>query len=359
VVQAKALMKAEQMNGTYSIGVDLGGTNLRIASYAGGVDFLESIVLPTRLSEGPDCVVRDMCEGIDSLRSKDNGGRRLVGIGIGSPGPMQLPEGVLHNPPNLPGWDRFDLRRAIESELRTSVHVEGDANLAALAEQKLGAGKMHGVDSLCVLTLGTGVGSGLVLDGRIWHGATGMGGEAGHIIVQTVEGAPCGCGGCGCLEQYASASAVVRMARERMSDSVPATAHEVALLARSGDSQAASVFESVGHALAIALTSLINTLNLPLYLVGGGVCDAWDLLAPTMFRVLRERSYIYRLTEPGVLEPAGLEANKTYILGARLGPAAGLLGACLLPYQAKAQEAGRTEDTSCDRRQDYLREQVA
>lgn len=322
------------MSETYSIGVDLGGTNLRIASYGGGVEFLDSILLPTRLAEGSDRVVRDMCEGIDALRFKDHGGRRLIGIGIGSPGPMQLPEGTLRNPPNLPGWDGFQLRQAIESALGTSVQIESDANLAALAEQKLGAGKTHHIDSLCVLTLGTGVGSGLILHGRIWHGATGMGGEAGHIIMQDADGAPCGCGGYGCLEQYASASAVVRMARERMLDAAPATAHEVALMARSGDSRAASVFETVGHALAIALTSLINTLNLPMYLLGGGVCEAWDLLAPAMFRVLRERSYIYRLTQPDVLEPLSLERNKTYILGAQLGPAAGLLGACLLPYQA-------------------------
>jgi glucokinase len=243
------------MSETYTIGVDLGGTNLRIASYCRGTDFVDSILLPTRLMDGPDRVVRDMCEGIEALKTKENRGRRLAGVGIGSPGPMQLPEGVLYNPPNLPGWDRFNLRQAIESELGMSVEIECDANLAALAEQKLGAGATHGVDSLCVLTLGTGVGSGLVLDGRIWHGATGMGGEAGHIIVQDGEGAPCGCDGSGCLEQYASASAVVRMARERMLESAPATAHEIALLARSGDLRAASVFESVGHALGIALTA--------------------------------------------------------------------------------------------------------
>jgi len=334
------------MNETFSIGVDLGGTNLRIASYAGGVDFVDSILLPTRLVEGPNRVVHDICEGIEALRIKENRGRRLVGIGIGSPGPMQLPEGVLHNPPNLPGWDRFQLRKTIESELRTSVEIECDANLAALAEQKLGAGRTHQIESLSVLTLGTGVGSGLVLDGRIWHGATGMGGEAGHIVVQDIEGAICGCGGAGCLEQYASASAVVRMARERMWDAAPATAHEVALLAHAGDLRAASVFESVGNALAIALTSLINTLNLPLYLLGGGVCDAWDLFAPTMFRVLRKRSYVYRLTEPDVLGPSSLEINKTYVLGAQLGSAAGLLGACLLPYQKKAQDAGLGEGFS-------------
>ena len=332
------------MSDTYSIGVDLGGTNLRIASYAGGVDFLDSILLPTRLTEGADRVVRDMCEGIDALRSKENGGRRLIGIGIGSPGPIQLPEGVLRNPPNLPGWDSFQLRQAIETELKTPVQVESDANLAALAEQKLGAGMMYRIDSLCVLTLGTGVGSGLVFHGRIWHGATGMGGEAGHIIVRDDGGAPCGCGGYGCLEQYASAPGILRMARERMWDAAPATAHDVAIMARLGDARASSVFDTVGHSLAIALTSLINTLNLPIYLLGGGVSEAWDLFASAMFVDLRERSYIYRLTQPDVLEPSSLEKNKTYILGAQLGPAAGLLGACLLPYQKEIPTAGHTEE---------------
>ncbi|HEX9198741.1 MAG TPA: ROK family protein [Acidobacteriaceae bacterium] len=332
------------MSETYSIGVDLGGTNLRIASYQGGVDFLESILLPTRLAEGPDQVVRDICEGIDALRSSHQGGRRLVGIGIGSPGPMELPEGTLRNPPNLPGWDGFQLRQAIESSLGTAVEIESDANLAALAEQKLGAGKTHHVNSLCVLTLGTGVGSGLILRGRIWHGVTGMGGEAGHIIVQDEGGAPCGCGGYGCLEQYASASAVLRMARERIRDAAPMTAHDVAILARAGDAAAASVFATVGHSLAIALTSLINTLNLPMYLLGGGVCEAWDLFAPAMFAELPQRSYIYRLTQPDDIDPSSLEKNKTYILGAQLGPAAGLLGACLLPYHSKAVQSGMAED---------------
>jgi glucokinase len=332
------------MSETYSIGVDLGGTNLRIAAYGGGVDFLESILLPTRLAEGPDRVVRDMSEGIESLRAKHHGGRRLVGVGIGSPGPMELPAGTLHNPPNLPGWDGFQLRHAIESALGMSVQVESDANLAALAEQKLGAGRTYGVNSLCVLTLGTGVGSGLILNGRIWHGVTGMGGEAGHIIVQDVGGAACGCGGYGCLEQYASAPGILRIAREQMPGAAPASAHDLALLARAGDIRAASVFDAVGHALAIAFTSMVNTLNLPMYLLGGGVSEAWDLLAPAMFRDLRQRSYIYRLTQPATLEPSLLERNKTYILGAQLGPTAGLLGACLLPYQPLELAHGVVED---------------
>jgi glucokinase len=138
-------LESKQMSEAYSVGVDLGGTNLRIAAYSGGVDFLESILLPTHLADGPDRVVRDMSEGIEALRANHDGRRRLVGIGIGSPGPMELPEGELHNPPNLPGWDGFQLRRAIESAVGMSVQVESDANLAALAEQKLGAGKTHSI----------------------------------------------------------------------------------------------------------------------------------------------------------------------------------------------------------------------
>lgn len=329
------------MSEAYSIGVDLGGTNLRIASYVDGIEYLDIIRVQTHLAEGRDQVVRNMCEAIKALAAREYGSRRLAGIGIGTPGPLELPDGILRNPPNLPGWDGFNLRAAVESTLGRGVEIESDANVAALAEQKLGAGRTHGIDSLCVLTLGTGVGSGLILKGQIWHGATGMGGEAGHVVVQDVDGAPCGCGGYGCLEQYASATAVMRMAREQTGTSAGTTSHELAVLARSGDAMATRVFQRVGHALAIALTGLINTLNLPLYLLGGGVCEAWDLFAPTMFRELHSRSYVYRLTQPDVLEPVMVEPQKTYILGAQLGTSAGLLGACLLPLQEKASPSPR------------------
>ncbi|SNT35586.1 glucokinase [Granulicella rosea] len=332
------------MSKTYSIGVDLGGTNLRIAAYAEGTEFLETILVPTRLAEGRERVVRDMCEAIEALISADFGGRALAGIGIGTPGPLELPDGILRNPPNLPGWDGFNLRMAVETTLGRSVHIESDANLAALAEQVYGAGKTHRVDTLCAVTLGTGVGSGIILNGQIWHGSTGMGGEAGHIVVKDEGGAPCGCGGFGCLEQYASATAVVRLASEIMGDAAPETSHGVALAAQAGDRDAAVVFEAVGHALAIGLTGLINTLNLPLFVIGGGVCEAWELFSPTMFRELRARSYVYRLTAPENLQPKRLERHKTYILGAQLGPTAGLLGACLLPLRQNLNSALLPED---------------
>jgi glucokinase len=321
------------MTQTYSIGVDLGGTNLRIASYSETLGLMDTISLPTRLAEGRDRVVRDLCEAVVSLKKKSYDGRALAGVGIGAPGPLELPEGILRNPPNLHGWDGFDLRKEVETCLGHTVDIQKDGNAAALAEARLGAGREQKVDSLSILTLGTGVGNGLVLNGRIWHGSAGMGGEAGHCIVQAEDGAPCGCGGFGCLEQYASATAIQRMARERMGAEAPASANALFLMAQDGEPRARSVFQTVGHSLAIALTALVNTLNLPLYLLGGGVCEAWEMFAPTMFRELHVRSYVYRLTEPSERGGVALERHKTYILRAQLGSGAGLLGACLLPYE--------------------------
>ena len=315
------------MERTFSIGVDLGGTNLRVAAYSSEGEFLQTITLATRLADGRDCVANDLCESVSALRAEHARTRRLVGIGVGSPGPLELPSGILRNPPNLLGWDGFNLREAIESSLDEDILLENDANLAALAEQVCGAGRTAGTASLCMLTLGTGVGSGLILDGEIWHGISGMGGEAGHIVVDP-DGPPCGCGGRGCLEQYASASAMIRMMSEA-SKSV-SNAREVAELANAGDEAAKAVFVQVGRALAVALTGAINTLNLPLYVIGGGGSGAWDAFAPTMFQELLSRSYIYRLTAASTAENAAFNANKTQICRAQLGSDAGLLGACLL-----------------------------
>ncbi len=312
------------VNKKFSVGVDLGGTNLRVAAYGGEGAFLETLNLKTRLADGRHSVVSDLCDAASSLILRHRAQRNCVGIGIGSPGPLELPSGIIRNPPNLPGWYEFNLRNAIESTLGREVSIENDANLAALAEQESGAGKMLGAQSLCMLTMGTGVGSGLVLDGKIWHGSSGMGGEAGRIIVEP-EGPSCGC-----LEQYASATGIARMMRE--SSRTPESALEVAQWATAGDPVAQTVFQRVGRALAIALTSMVNILNLPLYVIGGEASDAWDLFAQVMFQELITRSYIYRLTLS-----SSEAANKTQICRAKLGSDAGLLGACLYGLQSVSQ----------------------
>jgi glucokinase len=316
----------------FSIGVDFGGTNLRIGAYARESGLLETIPLPMRLRDGPDGVAIDMAKEIRQLRDRHSSQRTLAGIGVGSPGPLELPAGRLRQPPNLPGWDNFELRATLERALGTRVIVENDANVAALAEYALGTGKRLGVDSLCMLTLGTGVGAGIVLRGRIWDGMNGMAGEAGHVNVWT-DGVACGCGGQGCLEPYASATAVRRMANEMIAEGkAPGlaalqkrnpdfSAREVAELALAGDANAKAIYEMVGRSLGIGLASMVNLLNMPLYVIGGGVASAWELFAPALFEELRHRSYVYRLSKPEVTR-------------ADLGAEAGLLGACLLPFSA-------------------------
>ncbi len=201
-----------------------------------------------------------------------------------------------------------------------------------------------------MLTLGTGVGGGIVFGGRIFHGMTGMAGEFGHITVEP-EGVPCPCGNRGCLEQYASATAVVRMAREaissrragaleRAASSDPEfSAKAVYNLAIQGDVEAKRIFGRVGRALGIGIADLVNALNLPMYVVGGGVSSAWEAFSPFIFEELRQRSMVYAATAPATLtdghgasaqvEPGG--PTKTIITRALLGSDAGLYGAARLP----------------------------
>jgi glucokinase len=334
----------------YSIGVDLGGTNLRVSAYSASRGLFDLVQLPTRIRDGRDAVIEDMCDAILRLIDRYSADYSLAGIGIGTPGPLELPVGRIHAPPNLPGWDGFELREAIEKRLSRFVVLECDANAAALAECVVGQGKALGLDSLCMLTLGTGVGNGIILGGEVWHGINGMAGEAGHATVWP-DGLPCGCGSRGCLEMYASATAVQRAAEEviekRASEGLIAlgkrkpdfTTKDVFEVARSGDAGAQAIFDVVGEALGIELAALINTLNLPLYVVGGGLASAWELFSETMFREIRTRSYVYRFTEPKNLFPLEAEQGRTYVVPAKLGTNSGILGACLLPLSGKEEFA--------------------
>jgi len=314
---------------SWSIGVDLGGTNLRIAAVTQHSEAIDTIYLPTRLDAGPHAVLNDMAGAIRRLIEKHEG--HLVGIGVGSPGPIELPLGVLHHPPNLPGFDGLNLRMELEHRLDHPVQVGHDAALAAYGECLLGTGRDCGVNSLLMLTLGTGVGCGIVLDGRIWNGMKGAAGESGHGPIFP-DGIPCPCGARGCLEMYASATAIVRMAVEL---GIPATvtASAVAELAGSGDERALRVFDQVGQALGLSLAHLVNALDLPLYVIGGGAAAAWPLFAPRIFSTLREGSYVYRMSMPR--DPNIFEPGKTHIAPARLADA-GLLGAALLPVAARS-----------------------
>ncbi len=334
----------------FAIGVDLGGTNLRIAAVDEQGQLLEKITLGTKVSLGRDHVINDMCAAIQQLAEKYSGKAKLAGTGIGVPGIIDMRTGMLRESPNLPGWADYPVRAEIEQRLKTAVILENDANVAALGEKWLGAAREY--NDMAMLTLGTGVGGGLVLNGHIWHGMNGMAGEFGHSTVEP-EGQRCGCGNRGCLEQYASATAVMRMAREAIvsgrasglakaaSGDAEFSAKAVYNLAIQGDEEAQRIFRRVGRALGIVLSAMVSALNLPMYVIGGGVSSAWDAFAPSIFEELKQRCMVYAATAPttptdggqgasGKVEPAS-GGGKTIVTRALLGSDAGLFGAARLP----------------------------
>jgi glucokinase len=318
----------------FAIGVDLGGTNLRASAVTPEGEVLEDFQIPTDAADGPERVVERMVAGIVEVR-EGHSGVELIGIGVGVPGLVRHDTGVVAQAPNLPGWREFPLKEQLEKRLGLPVLVENDANVAALGEVWLGAGR--DVDDLILLTLGTGIGGGIVSRGLILRGADGMAGELGHMTVDPDSPYVCGCGNRGCLEALAAGTAVRRRGEEAVAEGRSAvlrarlesdgelTPLAVAEAAGAGDEAALEIFRGMGRALGISLAALVNAFNFPLYLLGGGVLDAWDLFAPTMMEEIRQRSITFRRT-------------KTRVERARLGGRAGIFGAAYLPIQA---ESGR------------------
>jgi glucokinase len=300
----------------YSIGVDLGGTNLRAAAINSKGAVLDRVSLPAMYDAGPLNVVNDIVSAIKTLAARLGDGS-LLGVGIGVPGFIDMDTGVVIGSANLPGFQGFPVRDEIQKHLGIPIILENDANAAALGEKWMGAGQ--NVKDLILLTLGTGIGGGVITDGKILHGSHGMAGEFGHMTVFP-DGNPCGCGNTGCLEKHASATAVAAMGRMMHFGQEINTAEDVFNLALAGQERARWVFEAMGRALGIALASLINVFNFPLYLLSGGPLPAWDFFAPSMLAEVHKRSFTFARTG-------------TRIEKAMLGADAGLFGAAYLPLQ--------------------------
>lgn len=303
-----------------SIGIDIGGTNLRFAL----VNCEGRIVRRSRsvsaINEGRDAFCRRLLAGIDEFcRTVDAAEARVVGIGAGVPGLIGR-NGVIHASVNMRPLDGFNLAGYLEQQTGMPALCGNDANVIAHGELMHGAGR--GLNSFVVITIGTGLGSGLVLDGRLWTGIDGFAAEFGHVTIEP-EGLPCPCGNRGCLEQYVSAGALVRYAREQVSSGLLDIAGEVldaarvADLARQGNPAAQGAFDTIGRCLGIALASLANTLNLEAAIIGGGVGASLDLLLPALRREVAERCF------PRIAEHFDIRAGE-------LGDDAGLLGAAAM-----------------------------
>jgi glucokinase len=318
----------------YTVGVDLGGTNMVIGVVDASGRVKARSKIPTLAAEGPGRTLKRMSAEIlkvaaDSGLSKSS----IKAVGVGCPGPLSAPKGVVIGPPNLTGWKQVPLVKVVSRQTGMRVFLENDANCAALGEAAHGAGR--GFENVVVLTLGTGIGGGLILNGQLYSGPDTMGGELGHFAVDK-NGPLCGCGQVGCLEQYASATAIARRARQLLSKarkgplwrlcggelgSISAQMVHAALQLK--DPVAKIVWDEAGWALGTAVTGYINIFNPDRVILFGGVMSGGkELLAASR----------HRAPQGAFRQPA----RRAKIVRAQLGDDAGLVGAAEVAQRSLA-----------------------
>jgi glucokinase len=270
----------------FFIGTDLGGTTFKSLAVSRDGSILGRVQAHTDVESEPETVVQHMVEAIRRLQAAvTTPTRRLAAIGFGVPGILDLPAGIVRRSPNLPRWLDFDLRTALSHHLNVPITLENDANAAVLGEAWLGAGR--GIAHFVMLTLGTGVGGGVIVANKILHGSRGYAGELGHTVVDP-NGPACGCGSHGCLEQFASGTAIARLAEPYYGKT---TAKQVSEAARQGEADALQVYRDIGRYLGIGCASIANLLNPQLLILGGAVAEAFDLFIETMHATMRERTF--------------------------------------------------------------------
>lgn len=309
--------------GRVVIGVDLGGTNLRTALLSSEGDILDKSKEATCASDGWEKVVQRLIQNIERQQEiAVRQGLSVAAVGVGAPGVIQSDKGIVVKSPNFPDWNNLPLKDELEKVFSLPVTIENDANAAALGEQWRGAGR--GIGSMILLTLGTGVGGGIVLDNQVWHGADGMAGEVGHMTI-IPDGRQCGCGNTGCLEMYASARGIVQSFRDaggasEAGNQSEITSAQVYQAASNGDARAVKVMQDMGRVLGIGIANLINIFNPEMVVLGGGVMDAWPLFIDTAQAEIRKRAF-------------EIPAKRTKIVPSKLGDDAGMVGAAAAALQ--------------------------
>lgn len=267
----------------YVFGVDIGGTTVKLGLFDSEGSLLDKWEIPTRTEESGSNILPDIAKAIQQkLKEKQLAKENVVGVGVGAPGPIDN-QGVVHRAVNL-GWGVFSIKDTLEEILKMPVMAGNDANVAALGEMWKGGGQ--GSSDLIVVTLGTGVGGGIIVDGKILTGVTGAGGEIGHIHVEDNESEKCGCGNTGCLEQYASATGVTRLANRRLAESEKesllrggeVSAKTVFDAVKAGDALAMEVAEEFGKYLGNCLAAIAGVVNPEAIVLGGGVSKAGEIL---------------------------------------------------------------------------------
>ncbi|MBL8859019.1 MAG: ROK family protein [Planctomycetes bacterium] len=293
------------------VGIDLGGTGIKAGACDETGRILDSKSIPTGLGDGPEAVLDRMAQ-----LARDLGADKRVGVG--SPGLIDHANGRVLESPNLLTMQGVPMRREIARRLgfaERDVILENDANCAAFGEQWCGAGK--GESDMLLVTLGTGVGGGLVLAGKLYGGPGGMAGEIGHVCIDP-DGPPCGCGRRGCVEQFASATAAIRRAKDKgLPRAKPGDLVQLSRLAREADGPERALLHDIGRDLGRGLGMVVCLLDLRTYVIGGGFGAATDVLEAGIRVGLRDRSYGDRLQSVRIL-PAQLGSDAGWIGAARL-----------------------------------------
>lgn len=311
------------------IGIDVGGTNVKIALVDDKGKIIYSNSVPTYAKMGYEYTVNNIKQAIKDLMKETNTTPKdIEGIGFDFPGQVDCKTGVVKLAPNIPGWVNVPIAQMIEDEFHIPTRIDNDVRCAALGELKFGAGK--GCENFICITVGTGIGSGLVINGKVVRGASNAAGELGHIKLQMNGGPICGCGDTGCLEAFASGPSIVAMAQDYIkggkstkfremaaAEGGEITPYMVAKAAEEGDPVAKRIFEIVGEYIGIGLTSVINLLNPEKVIIGGGVAEAGDLLLDPIRRTIKERAMV-------------VAGSAVEIVPAELGNSAGVIGASML-----------------------------
>ena len=313
------------MENKYCFGIDIGGTTVKIGLFQTDGTLLEKWEIVTRTGNGGEAILPDIAESVLSkLNEKGIQKEDVVGLGVGVPAATK--DGIVNSTSNI-GWGYKNVRKELEELTGYHVNVGNDANVAALGEMWKGGGQ--GYQNQIMVTLGTGVGGGIIIDGHIHTGIRGAGGEIGHLCVQEGETEVCGCGRTGCLEQYASATGVVRLAKRRLANNTDVTvlnidavtAKDVFDAVKAGDKVAMEIAEDFGKYLGNALSEIAVILDPELFVIGGGVSRAGEVLL----------DYIKK----NYLKNALWDNNKVEFALAKLGNDAGMYGAAKLALMDK------------------------
>lgn len=306
----------------YAFGVDVGGTSVKLGLFGAEGELLDKWEIPTVTENQGAAILPDIAKSIlDKMEEKSLGEEDMAGIGIGVPGPVDRNGLLVGRAVNL-GWDSLDIPKALQAYIKVPVKAANDANIAAFGELWQGGGR--GYENMVAVTLGTGVGGGIIVDGRLLAGATGAGGEIGHLHLQDGEAESCNCRNKGCLEQYASATGIVRLAKRRLAeDEKPSTLRQGEITAKAvfdavkaGDGVAIEIAERFGDYLGKGLAIVSAVVNPEVFVIGGGVSKAGEILLT--------------FVEPCFQKYAFPQCRGAKFVLARLGNDAGIYGAAAL-----------------------------